>query len=162
MSSRENQTAVPESQDDNYEATVLDFLDKEIAASQPVRNQNDQSAELDALVSDLLKQVITESDQPQQGQTAAPEDQEDAISETISEQEAASSSESNMLANLNRGLSQNLSEKDLWDGESVDSQASPDVGRPGGRPSGSCGTARIARCNSGRHPEDPHFPKPGG
>lgn len=52
--------------EDKYEATVLDFLDKEMAAAQPARDTDKQSKELDALVSDLLKQVITEADQPRE------------------------------------------------------------------------------------------------
>jgi protein TonB len=53
---------------DSYESAVLDFLDREMAAVQPSQNKqnnqnnNDQSEEVDALVSDLLRQVITESD----------------------------------------------------------------------------------------------------
>jgi len=62
-------TSAGSSSPESYEAAVLDFLDKEMAAVQPVQNRNDQSDELDALVSDLLKQVITESDQPQSPQT---------------------------------------------------------------------------------------------
>jgi TonB family protein len=47
---------------DTYEATVLDFLDREMAAVQPDNKKNEQSEELDALMTDLLKQVLTESD----------------------------------------------------------------------------------------------------
>jgi hypothetical protein len=46
----------------SYESAVLDFLDREMAAVQPSQKGNDQSDELDALVSDLLRQVMTESD----------------------------------------------------------------------------------------------------
>jgi TonB family protein len=51
----------------DYEATVLEFLDKEIAASNSAVEQKkkEESEELEALVSDLLKQAISESDQPQ-------------------------------------------------------------------------------------------------
>ena len=48
----------------NYEATVMDFLDKEMAAIQPDNKQNESGQEVDELVTDLLKQVITESDEP--------------------------------------------------------------------------------------------------
>ena len=47
--------------DDKYEETVLEFLDKEIAAAQPIQTQGEHSDDLEALVSDLMKQVITES-----------------------------------------------------------------------------------------------------
>jgi TonB family protein len=54
------------------EAAVLKFLDKAIAAVRPVREVKEQPSELDTLVSDLLKQVISESDQPQvDGKTAS-------------------------------------------------------------------------------------------
>lgn len=61
MSTDESQKARAEMRDEQYESTVLDFLDKEIAAAQPVQKQKDPSEDLDALVSDLMKQVITES-----------------------------------------------------------------------------------------------------
>jgi hypothetical protein len=68
MTSNEGQPAGPENQE-QYEATVLDFLDKEMAAVQPSKKKDEQLDELDALVSDLLKQVITEADQPKDGNT---------------------------------------------------------------------------------------------
>ena len=49
----------------DYETTVLDFLEKEMAGAQPAEKKDLQSDELNALVSDMLKQVITESDSPQ-------------------------------------------------------------------------------------------------
>ena len=66
MSSNEGNPAGPDAQE-KYEATVLDFLEREMAAAQPAQEAKQQSSELDALVSDLLKQVITEADQPQDG-----------------------------------------------------------------------------------------------
>ncbi len=48
-----------------YEATVLDFLEKEMANDQPAEKKDPQSDELNALVSDMLKQVITEAERPQ-------------------------------------------------------------------------------------------------
>jgi TonB family protein len=56
----------------NYETVVLDFLNREMATVQLTQNVKSQSDELDALVSDLLKQVITESDQPQIAGKPAP------------------------------------------------------------------------------------------
>lgn len=64
MNSHERQPAGIETQE-QYESAVLDFLDKEMAMVQETQKMNSQSDELDALVSDLLKQVITEADQPQ-------------------------------------------------------------------------------------------------
>ena len=50
--------------DDDYEAAVLDFLDKEISASAgPVQDKNTQQEEVDALVSDLLKMAIAAADE---------------------------------------------------------------------------------------------------
>jgi TonB family protein len=49
---------------DNYEAALLNYFDKEAAAVPPSPEKKKQSDELDALMSDLLKQVMTESDQP--------------------------------------------------------------------------------------------------
>ena len=62
MIAKDGQPAEPGSQN-NYEAAVLDFLDKEMADVQSTMTENRQSEELDALVADLLKQVMTESDQ---------------------------------------------------------------------------------------------------
>ncbi|HSW38630.1 MAG TPA: TonB family protein [Acidobacteriota bacterium] len=47
---------------DNYEATVLDFLEREMEAAKPGAADSDHSEDLDALVTGLLKQVITETD----------------------------------------------------------------------------------------------------
>ncbi len=120
MSSREKHRTGSEFAEDNYEATVLDFLNKEIAAVQPARGQTDQSAELDALVSDLLKQVMTESDQHQPGQTELPGDRESLISGMMPDTEEASPADSNLLVNLNRGLSQSLTESDIWDSQGTE------------------------------------------
>jgi TonB family protein len=62
MTSNEGQPTGTDTQD-SYESTVLDFLDKEMATVQEAQKKNQQSDELDALVTDLLKQVITEADQ---------------------------------------------------------------------------------------------------
>lgn len=64
MNSNERLPAEAETQK-KYEDTVLDFLDKEMANVQETQQKNKQSDELDALVTDLLKQVITEADQGQ-------------------------------------------------------------------------------------------------
>jgi TonB family protein len=83
---------IPESDNqENYEAAVLDFLDREMAAVRPTQKRNDQSEELDALVSDLLKQVITESDQPESVQKPDSDGLEDVFSEFPPEEMEASS-----------------------------------------------------------------------
>ncbi|MDM7995092.1 MAG: TonB family protein [Acidobacteriota bacterium] len=56
----------------SYEAAVLDFLSREMDAAQRAQGSRNQSDELDALVSDLLQQVITESDGPQTVRKMAP------------------------------------------------------------------------------------------
>lgn len=61
MNRNQTETGDPEDRE-KYESAVLEFLDKEMAAVQP-QKKNDQADELDALVTDLLKQVITESDE---------------------------------------------------------------------------------------------------
>jgi len=63
----------------NYESAVLDFLDKEMAAVQPNKQQDEPGQEVDALVTDLLKQVITESDQP----NGAPSGGSEAVSDNM-------------------------------------------------------------------------------
>jgi hypothetical protein len=56
---------------DYGETAVLDLLDREIAAVQSPLKEICQSHELYALVSDLLKQVLIETDIPINIQTAA-------------------------------------------------------------------------------------------
>jgi TonB family protein len=88
MSSDELQSAKSENKD-NYEAAVLDFLDREMAAVQSEQKPKEQSEELDALVSDLLKQVMMESDQPAKSQKAAPDALADVLSEFPPQEEEA-------------------------------------------------------------------------
>ncbi len=49
----------------SYEAAVLDFLNREMDAAHLTQKGRNQADDLETLVSDLLKQVIIESDQPQ-------------------------------------------------------------------------------------------------
>ena len=86
MSSNEGHPADPDAQD-KYEATVLDFLDREMAAAQPAQEAKQQSSDLDALVSDLLKQVITEADQPQDGNKLLFDSEDELFSGMTSEQQ---------------------------------------------------------------------------
>lgn len=76
----------------NYEAAVLDFLDKEMADVQLTMTENKQSEELDALVADLLHQVMTESDQPQASgeMMSSSEDMNDLLAEFMPQQETVS------------------------------------------------------------------------
>lgn len=77
-----NKEQSPESNNkSNYETAVLDFLDKEMAAVQPNKKQNESGQEVDALVTDLLKQVITESNQPSGGSQTVYNSLEAALSE---------------------------------------------------------------------------------
>ena len=59
MIAKDGQPAESDSQS-NYEAAVLDFLDKEMADVQATPTDKKQSDELDALFADLLHQVIVE------------------------------------------------------------------------------------------------------
>ena len=117
MSSREDQKAMTTNPgEDLYEAAVLDFLNREFAAAKKPSEQVDQTEEIDALVEDLLKRVITEAD-------AQPENSQDvtwAASTPVTDSaqvQLEHCSEDNLLANLNRGPSQTYSEKDLWESE---------------------------------------------
>jgi TonB family protein len=74
MSGNEFHGNKPERKDEDYEKTVLNFLNKEMAHLQPVDSSEIQSEELDFIVSDLLKQVITESDAQQENPQFYPED----------------------------------------------------------------------------------------
>jgi protein TonB len=86
MTGKEGLSSGSDSQE-NYEAAVLDFLDKEIADVQPNQPEAKQSEELDAIVADLLKQVITESDRPSPDTHVEPENLSDLLSEFPSPQE---------------------------------------------------------------------------
>ena len=80
MATNEDQKTGSENQSD-YEAAVLDFLDKEMAATQPETEENESGEELDAIVTDLLQQVITEADPSSQEQAAASDGLEDVMAE---------------------------------------------------------------------------------
>ncbi len=117
MSVRDKQAPGSGGQDDSYEAAVLDFLDKEIAAVQTGKEKEEPSAELDALVSDLLKHVLEESDPKQESGRDDFEEADSPSLDTPQRLEEALPPESNLLENLERELSQTISERDLWDGE---------------------------------------------
>ena len=80
MSSDDKQATGKNSQE-NYEAAVLDFLDKEMASVQPAEKKNSQSEELDTLVSNLMQQVITEAEGAENKEKTASEDMSDVLSE---------------------------------------------------------------------------------
>ncbi len=94
MIAKDGQPAEAEGQS-NYEAAVLDFLDKEMANVEPKRAEKKQSEELDALVTDLLNQVIAESDQPQASAdaTGTPEDINALLAEFIPQSETVAAAE---------------------------------------------------------------------
>ena len=89
MIGNKGQTVRSDNKDD-YEAVVLDFLDKEMAAAQTTQETKQQSDELDALVSDLMKQVITESDQQQTGDKTGPDEFKNLLTELQPLQESFS------------------------------------------------------------------------
>jgi TonB family protein len=91
MVGEERQAAGSEVQE-NYEAAVLDFLDREMAAVQLAQGGKDPSDELDALVSDLLKQVMTESDQPLGARKSAAGETDDLFLEYTPSQKSTSPS----------------------------------------------------------------------
>jgi TonB family protein len=82
----------------SYEAAVLDFLDREMAAVQPPQKINNQSDELDALVSDLLRQVITESDKSESSYTGISDELENLAIEFPPTEEAVLYARSEALA----------------------------------------------------------------
>jgi periplasmic protein TonB len=90
-------------QDREYEANVLDFLNKEIAASRPNQKPKTQLEEVDLLVSDLLKQAITESNQQQENRTATIENADKFLSGLVKGQAAVIDPENkNTLPDLDR------------------------------------------------------------
>lgn len=94
MIAKDGQPADADSQS-NYEAAVLDFLDNEMVGIQSTPTEKKQSEELDALVANLLHQVMTESDQAQTGEMmVASEDMNDLLAEFIPQQDTISLPES--------------------------------------------------------------------
>ena len=94
MIAKDGQPAESDSQS-NYEAAVLDFLDNEMADVQSTPTEKKQSEELDALVANLLHQVMTESDQAQTGEMmVSSEDMNDLLAEFIPQQDTVSLPES--------------------------------------------------------------------
>jgi len=94
MIAKDGQPAESDSQS-NYEAAVLDFLDNEMVEVQSTLTEKKQSDELDALVADLLHQVMTESDQAQTGEMmVSSEDMKDLLAEFMPQQDTVSLLES--------------------------------------------------------------------
>ena len=94
MIAKDGQPAESDSQS-NYEAAVLDFLDNEMVDVQSTLTEKKQSEELDALVADLLHQVMTESDQAQTGEMmVSSEDMNDLLAEFMPQQDTVSLPES--------------------------------------------------------------------
>lgn len=94
MIAKDGQPAESDSQS-NYEAAVLDFLDKEMVGIQSTPTEKKQSEELDALVADLLHQVMTESDQARTGEMmVSSEDMNDLLAEFMPQQNTVSLPES--------------------------------------------------------------------
>ncbi len=85
MNSKEGRDGELENQE-KYEATVLEFLEREMATVQPAQKRDEQSEELDALVTDLLKQVITEADQPKDGNKLLLDDEDELFADLSTEQ----------------------------------------------------------------------------
>ena len=77
----DKEEASESSNQSNYEAAVLDFLDREMAAVRPTKHREESGQEVDALVTDLIKQVITESDQTNAGLQSESGGLEDILSE---------------------------------------------------------------------------------
>jgi TonB family protein len=78
---RHEMQSVVRKEPDNYETVVLDFLDKEMAAVQPKTKTAEHADDTDALISDLLKQVLTESSQPKSSSLTIPDDREAMLAE---------------------------------------------------------------------------------
>jgi TonB family protein len=80
MTRHEMQSVVP-IKPDNYETVVLDFLDREMAVVQPNTKTAEHSDDTDVLLSDLLKQVLQESDQPKSSPLTILDDREAMLAE---------------------------------------------------------------------------------
>ncbi len=130
MSSDPERVTDADSQTDAYEAAVLDFLDKELAAAERPQLHNDQSDELDALVTDLLRRVISESDRQTDSTLTAPAAADAATTGQPVEPQEDHASESNLLADLNRSLSQTYNEKDLCESSLAGSRPCAQSGPP--------------------------------
>ena len=98
MIAKDGQSAESDSQS-NYEAAVLDFLDKEMVGAQSTLTEKKQSEELDALVANLLHQVMTESDQAQTGEMMiSSEDINDLLAEFKPQQDTVPLPESEIIS----------------------------------------------------------------
>ena len=78
---RQETKSAASTEKDKYESLVLDFLNKEMAAVQSNSQTAEHTEDLDALVSDLLKQVIQESNQPQDRPPSIPDEREAMLAE---------------------------------------------------------------------------------
>jgi periplasmic protein TonB len=88
MDSKEKYESESDSRD-HAEATLLNFLEKEVDGFKPPQPKKKQPDDLDALMSDLLKQVITETDQPQSDSKASSVTKDDTRRDPVSPEKPA-------------------------------------------------------------------------
>jgi len=121
MSSDDQKPGDPRKQQSGAESSVLDFLDKEIAAS--ARSQSDQDAQQDdveVLVDSLLKQTITASDEEAIPRGTASEDLNSLFSAIFrSEEEIAETKPEVAPPAVDPRLSETLKEVGVVDRESI-------------------------------------------
>jgi protein TonB len=121
MSNDDQKAGDPKKQQNGAASRVLDFLDKEIAAS--ARSQDDQNApqdDVDALVDSLLKQTITASDEEAIPHDAGGEDLNSLFSAIFrSEEDISETKPKDAAPAMDPRLSKTLKEVGVVDRESV-------------------------------------------
>jgi protein TonB len=121
MGSENEKAGDPGKQRNSYEAAVLDFLDKEIAAtSRPVNEWAAQADDVDALVNNLLKESISASDTIEVEKDAGLEDLDRLFSHIFHEHKAAPPADANRVQPApDSRLCQALQEVAMADEEAV-------------------------------------------
>jgi protein TonB len=95
MSSDKRKVVEIQTPDGDYEAKILDFLDREISASaKPAPEQSSSADDVDAMVSDLLKQAISAPDEQETAPDTTGEELESLLSGILTGPEAAPAQDS--------------------------------------------------------------------
>jgi TonB family protein len=91
--SRKEEQAMESASPDDCEALVLDLMNKEMVSIQLTAEAKEQPDEVDVLVSDLLKQMMTDPDQAQSGKTTDLEEIDGLLLECMTSEKKDPSSE---------------------------------------------------------------------
>jgi protein TonB len=108
VNGQESKFAKPRKKVDPYETAILDFLDKEIEATRSSPGERSQPDDVDALVSDLLKQAIAASDSPESSEDNGADELDAIVSGILGNSDENGPSVSSGSASADPDVNRNL------------------------------------------------------